>query len=71
MPTVKFGEVGIMAWGLFFMAWSPLFPVKGNVNATACKDILENLCFQLVFNRLGKALFVFCMTAPLCTKLGP
>ena len=59
--TVKFGGGGIMVWGCF-QGLGPLVPVKGDVNATTYKDILDNYMLPSV------ALSSSSMAVPLCTK---
>ena len=71
VPSVKFGEGGIM-WGCFSAAGlGPFVPVKGTLNASASQEMLDNSMLQLCGNSLGMATSCSSMTVHQCTKKGP
>ena len=57
VPTVKFGGGGIMGWGCFSgfgpLSYSDI--VKGDVNATAHKDVLHNYILSTMRQQFGEA----------------
>ena len=62
VPTVKLGGGGIMLWGCFLGAGlEPLVPVRGNLNASADQDILDN-CMLPTLSACSpySSLFIFC-----------
>uniref|UniRef100_A0A674AN18 Lecithin retinol acyltransferase-like n=1 Tax=Salmo trutta TaxID=8032 RepID=A0A674AN18_SALTR len=55
VPTVKFGG-GTMA---VYHGSGPLVPVKGNLNATACNDILYDSVLPTLWQQFGEGPFLF------------